>query len=62
MKKSTCKGNLGDMCGSGMVYVLGFIGTAAYYIANADGFWMGVLGVLKAIIWPVFIVYKFLGM
>lgn len=51
--------------GGGMVYCLGMIGAAIYYISNAAGFWMGVLGFLKAIIWPVFLVYevmKFLGM
>jgi hypothetical protein len=51
-------------CG-GAVYGLGFIGSAVYYITTATGFWMGVLGVLKAIVWPAFLVYgllKFLGM
>ena len=46
-------------------YFLGFLGAAIYYISTATGFWVGVLGVLKAIIWPVFLVYylmKFLGM
>lgn len=39
------------------VYGLGFIGAAIFYISTATGFWIGVLGILKAIIWPVFIVY-----
>ena len=50
-------------CG-GAVYGLGFIGAAIYYISNSTGFWMGVLGILKAIVWPAFLVYellKFLG-
>lgn len=42
--------------GSG-VYFLGFIGAAIYYIANATTFGMGVLGFLKALIWPTFLVY-----
>jgi len=49
---------------SGMVYCLGVIGAAVYYIGNAATFWAGVLGFLKAIVWPVFLVYellKFLG-
>ena len=49
---------------SGMVYCLGVIGAAVYYIGNAATFWAGVLGFLKAIGWPVFLVYellKFLG-
>jgi len=46
-------------CG-GAVYGLGFIGAAVYYISNATGFWMGVLGFLKALVWPAFLVYELL--
>ena len=42
------------------VYGLGFIGSLVYYISTATGFWMGVLGVLKAIVWPAFVVYDLL--
>lgn len=40
----------------GAVYGLGFIGAAIYYISTATTFWIGVLGFLKAIVWPVFLV------
>lgn len=40
------------------VYGLGLIGAAIYYISAATGFWMGVLGILKALVWPVFLVYE----
>jgi len=53
-----------NSCG-GMIYFLGFIGAAIYYISQATGFWNGVLGFLKAIVWPAFLVYellRFLGM
>jgi hypothetical protein len=43
---------------SGAVYGLGFIGAAVYFIVNATSFWMGVLGFLKAIVWPAFLVYE----
>jgi len=43
---------------SGAVYFLGFIGAAIYFISQAVGFWMGVLGFLKALVWPVFLVYE----
>lgn len=49
---------------SGAVYGLGFIGAAVYFISHAAGFWMGVLGFLKALVWPAFLVYqafKYLG-
>lgn len=42
------------------VYGLGFIGAAIYYISTASSFWMGLLGLLKAIVWPVFLVYEWL--
>jgi len=43
---------------SGAFYGLGFIGAAIYFISTATGFWIGVLGFLKAIVWPVFMVYQ----
>ncbi len=43
---------------SGAVYGLGLIGAAIYFISTAAGFWAGVLGFLKAIVWPVFMVYE----
>jgi len=50
------------MCGkaSGGVYGLGFLGAVIYYISTATGFWMGVLGILKALVWPAFLVYELL--
>lgn len=42
---------------SNAVYGLGLIGAAIYYISIATSFWMGVLGFLKAIVWPAFLVY-----
>ena len=62
-EQDCCNNKMGnyDSCG-GIGYVLGFIGAAIYYISTATGFWMGVLGVLKALVWPVFVVLKILGM
>jgi hypothetical protein len=64
--KKECKKNPEWRGGGGAeaVYGLGFIGAAIYYISTAATFWTGVLGFLKAIVWPVFLVYealKFLG-
>lgn len=42
------------------VYGIGFIGAAIYFISGATTFWLGVLGVLKAIVWPAFVVYELL--
>jgi hypothetical protein len=46
--------------GGGAIYCLGLIGAVIYYIQAADGFWMGVLGILKAFVWPAFLVYELL--
>jgi hypothetical protein len=43
---------------SGAVYGLGFIGAAVFFISQASGFWMGVVGFLKAMVWPAFLVYE----
>ena len=43
---------------SNAVYGLGLIGAAIYYIMQATNFWMGVLGFLKALVWPAFLVYE----
>lgn len=40
------------------VYGFGFIGAAIYFISHATSFWMGVLGFLKALVWPAFLVYE----
>lgn len=40
------------------VYGIGFIGAAIYYISIATSFWVGVLGFLKALVWPAFLVYE----
>ena len=45
---------------AGAVYGLGFIGALVYFIGHAASFWGGVLGFLKAIVWPAFLVYELL--
>jgi hypothetical protein len=54
-----CKTSNHSHCG-GALYGFGFIGALVYYIMNATGFWMGVLGVLKALVWPAFLVFELL--
>ena len=51
----------GARCDSGsMVYGLGFLGALVYYLQTTVGFWPGALGVLKAIVWPAFLVHALL--
>lgn len=46
--------------GSGHIYGLGFLGALVYFLQHSSTFTDGVIGVLKAIVWPGMIVYKFL--
>lgn len=43
---------------SSVLYGLGFLGAAIYYISTATSVVVGVLGVLKAIVWPAFPVFE----
>jgi len=44
--------------GGGAVYGLGFIGALVYYWMHATSFLIGVIGLLKAIVWPAFLIFK----
>jgi len=69
MVKENCTkcqwGSNGVSCGSnGAVYGLGMLGAAVYFLQQATGVWEGVIGILKALVWPAFLVYealRFLG-
>ncbi len=53
-----------DMSSGGMarfIWILGVVGAAVYYISNATSFGMGVIGFLKAMVWPAFLVHGLLG-
>lgn len=42
----------------GGVYLMTVIGAAVYFVGEAAGFWGVVLALLKAIVWPGFVVYR----
>ena len=42
----------------GSAYFMAFIGAAVYFIMQATTFWMGVLGFLKALVWPAMLIFK----
>lgn len=47
-----------------MFYFIGFVGAAVYFVSKATTFWMGVIGLLKAAVWPAYLIYgalKYLG-
>lgn len=52
------KDNIQKNAPSGAIYGLGFIGAAVYFISHATGFWMGIFGFFKALVWPAFLVYE----
>lgn len=55
-------GKCGNDGMAGLAYVLGVIGAIAYYASTASSFWMGVLGILKALVWPAFLVFELMRM
>ena len=42
-------------------YGLGMIGAAVYYLHTTTGFWPSVVALLKACVWPAFLVYHLLA-
>ena len=45
---------------SGGAYGMAFIGAAVYFISHAATFWAGVIGFIKALFWPAFLIYRLL--
>jgi hypothetical protein len=44
----------------GGAYFVTIVGAAVYFIQQSTSFWGGVFGILKACVWPAFVVYKVL--
>lgn len=44
----------------GGAYFIAFFGALVYYLQHATTFWLGLLGIFKAIFWPAFIMYRVL--
>ncbi len=43
---------------TGGFYFLAFVGAAVYFIGQSSDFWGGVVGFLKALVWPAFLIYE----
>ena len=62
-------GDLKDLCSHksysrvkcGGIYGIGVIGALFYFISNATGIVDGLIGVVKAFLWPAFLVHSLLG-
>ena len=48
--------------GTGFAYFLGMIGAAVYYLQQATTLGGDLIGLLKALVWPAFLVYHLLGL
>lgn len=57
MKDGKWKGMQGG-AGSGAVYGLGLVGALIYFLQHATTVSEGLMGVLKALVWPALLVYK----
>lgn len=60
MKKFKGKKMQGDTMGP--VYFFGIIGAAIYFLDTTVGFWPSIVALLKALVWPAFLVYHVLGL
>lgn len=47
--------------GWGGAYFLGMIGSAVYYLHTSYGFGSSIVALLKACVWPAFLVYHLLA-
>lgn len=43
---------------AGGFYLLTFIGAAVHFVQQSEGFWGLVLAILKAAVWPAFLINK----
>lgn len=59
--KDKCQRRQNCNSGCGGIYFLGLIGAAVYFIQQATSFWLGVIGLLKALVWPAFLVHGLLN-
>lgn len=59
--QSKYNAHAGAAAGGGAVYGFGLIGALVFYIQHATSFLDGLLGILKAIVWPALVVYQLLG-
>ena len=62
IRKEVYVRNYGASSGiSGGAYFIAFFGAAVYFVQQAHSFGDGLLGILKAIVWPAVLLYHVLG-
>ncbi len=63
MVKKWDKSKMGGKPGGGPpIYFLGMVGSAVYYLHVSYGFWSSIVALLKALVWPAFLVFHLLGL
>lgn len=40
------------------VWFLAFIGAAVYFVQRSEGFWGFILAILKAAVWPAYLIHR----
>lgn len=60
MAKEKAKSQAANQGGNGALYFVGFVGALVYNMQAAAGFGAVITGILKALVWPAYIVYKLL--
>ena len=49
--------------GVGVFFLMAYVGAAIYFVSHSGGsFWGVILGLLQALVWPVYVVYHVLGL
>ncbi len=46
----------------GFIMFVAYIGAAIYFVQQAAGFWAVILALLKAAVWPAYVMYHVLGL
>lgn len=62
MVKKWKNAKMGGKAGGPPIYFLSFIGAAVYYLHIANGFGSDVVAILKALVWPAYLIYHLLGL
>jgi hypothetical protein len=44
----------------GFIFFVAFVGAVVYFVQQSEGFWGFILAILKAIVWPAFVIYHVL--
>lgn len=58
MAKAEKKVIIHERAPAGGIFLATYIGAAVHFVGNVDGFWNIILALLKAAVWPAFLINK----